>query len=706
MECVEVCKDDALRPVTQTEETVDELRRQWDLWLDLPTTPKKFIRVSDLEEGAGALETILLDKHNYMALASGDGACNGCSEKTALHLFVATVEALMQNRVQRHLVRLDDLIGRLEKHIQLKISSGLDVSDPDTIAKLVAAHQGKDLTVASLADSGGDTSPIDQEWLGEMTGLLSRLRDLRWKYQGGTTGRGRTSLGMINATGCTSVWGSTYPFNPYPFPWSNHLFQDTASIAMGVFEGHMAKMAEGFAAIRQAELELSGEWNERKHREIFQYFTWRNFTDEEWELCPPVVAVGGDGAMYDIGFQNLSRLMMSGKPIKVVVLDTQVYSNTGGQACTSGFIGQVSDMAQYGKVQKGKEEVRKEIGLIGMAHRTTYVLQSSVAHANHMIAGFIEGLKARRPALFNIYTSCQPEHGIGDDMGAAQAKLAVESRAYPLFRYNPDHGPRPEDCFELEGNPSPDDDWPTYTLTYHEHRREKTMEVPLTFADFAMTEARFRKHFRRAPRDTWNEKMVPLAEFLDLDTSEREDAFPYIWTVGREGELGRLLVSHTMVLACEERRDFWVMLRAIAGVEASPVEDVESKVRREVVGKIAAGLMELASGNGKGSATAALEVLAGDTTAASAPDSGGGDYIAPWIETEECTACDECIKVNPQVFVYNDQKKAFIADAGAGTFKDMVLAAERCTAGVIHPGMPRERDPATEKLIKRAEPFN
>ena len=75
--------------------------------------------------------------------------------------------------------------------------------------------------------------------------------------------------------------------------------------------------------------------------------------------------MGGDGAMYDIGFQNLSRMMMSGKPIKVLILDTQVYSNTGGQACTSGFTGQVSDMAQFGKAQHGKEEIRKEIALVG-----------------------------------------------------------------------------------------------------------------------------------------------------------------------------------------------------------------------------------------------------------------------------------------------------------------------------------------------------
>ncbi len=129
-------------------------------------------------------------------------------------------------------------------------------------------------------------------------------------------------------------------------------------MAMGIFEGHMAKMADGFRAIRSAELELAGGYDAaRSTSEFFTYFDWQQFSDEEFELCPPVVAVGGDGAMYDIGFQNLSRAMMSGKPIKVLVLDTQVYSNTGGQACTSGFIGQVSDMAQYGKAQQGKQEI-------------------------------------------------------------------------------------------------------------------------------------------------------------------------------------------------------------------------------------------------------------------------------------------------------------------------------------------------------------
>ncbi|MHC4991125.1 MAG: 2-oxoacid:acceptor oxidoreductase family protein, partial [Planctomycetota bacterium] len=651
MECVEVCDDDALRSMLQTEESVDRLRQQWDFWLDLPTTPEKYIRVDDIEEGIGALETILLDKTSYLSFTSGDGACLGCAEKTVIHLFVATIEALMRPRIARHLERIDDLIARLEKHIQLKLVEEINVGDPETMGRIVGEIGDRDVTLAGIAErmeslSGGQ--PIDQEWLRRVTGLVGKLKALRYRYVEGTTGQGRSKLGMINATGCTSVWGSTYPFNPYPFPWANHLFQDSPSMAMGVFEGHMAKMAEGFKAIRMAELELDGKFDPAEHDERFTYFNWHQFTDEEWELCPPVVAVGGDGAMYDIGFQNLSRVMASGKPVKVLVLDTQVYSNTGGQACTSGFLGQVSDMAQYGKAIQGKEEPRKEIGLIGMAHRTTYVLQSTIAHPSHMIEGFIRGLKARRPALFNLYSSCQPEHGIGDDMSDRQARLAVESRAYPLFRYDPDAGKTPEECLDLENNPVIDQDWPTYTLKYVQSGREKEMEIPLTFVDFAVTEIRFRKHFRLAPRDTWNENMVPLVEFLDMDEDDREGKFPFVWSVDSNNELTRLLVAKPMIESCEDRRDFWTMLRALAGEGKEEIsrEQVAEEVRREVVGTITTGLLQLVGGGGELAASAALATAGAAPAVVPGAVPTDGDYMAPWIDTEQCTTCDECTNLN------------------------------------------------------------
>ncbi|MDH3747890.1 MAG: 2-oxoacid:acceptor oxidoreductase family protein [Gammaproteobacteria bacterium] len=729
MECVEVCKDDALRPITQTDDSIRSLRKNWDFWLDLPNTPKKYIRVDNLEEGIGALETILLDKDAYLPFASGDGACLGCSEKTVIHLFIATVESLMQPRVKQQIAKIEDLVTRLKKHVQLKIVGELDLENAEEMEAVLSDKSDEDLTLAKIADrieKTHEAEPIDREWLRQVTHLIARLNDLKWRYQSGTSGNGRASMGMLNATGCTSVWGSTFPFNPYPFPWANHLFQDSVSMAMGVFEGHMAKMAEGFKTIRLAELVLKDQYDPERIAEDFRYFDWQDFTDEEFHLCPPVVAVGGDGAMYDIGFQNLSRAMMAGKPIKVVVVDTQVYSNTGGQACTSGFLGQISDMAQFGKAIKGKEEARKEIGLIAMAHRTTYFMQSTMAYSNHMIEGFVQGLMSRRPALFNLYTSCQPEHGIGDDMGNHQAKLAVESRAYPLFRYDPDLGNTVAECLDLDGNPAIDRDWPVTKINYVERGRQKEMELSTTFVDFAVTETRFRKHFRKVPRDAWHENMVLVSDYLQLDEDDREDKVPYVWALDADRELSRLLVDETMVASAAERRDFWVMLRDLAATEAVEVksdDQLESRIRQEVIQKITSGLMGLVSGDQSLDFATVLSSSDALTTAAPAPVSPltpdvsapaekpptatSDEYMAPWIDTEECTACDECIIINPQIFEYNDDKKAYIKSAEAGPYRDLVKSAEKCTAQVIHPGLPRDRSAKdTDKWIKRGQKFN
>ncbi|MFA5531943.1 MAG: 2-oxoacid:acceptor oxidoreductase family protein, partial [Thiohalomonadaceae bacterium] len=148
MECVTVCNDDALAIETQTSESVDRLRREWGLWLDLPTTSPDYIRIEDLDERIGALETLLLDKRSYGSMVCGDGACLGCGEKTALHLFTGTVTALMQPRVKAHLAKLDQLINGLDRHIRLKLAETMDLSDAEAVNKVVDAHEDADLTLA------------------------------------------------------------------------------------------------------------------------------------------------------------------------------------------------------------------------------------------------------------------------------------------------------------------------------------------------------------------------------------------------------------------------------------------------------------------------------------------------------------------------------------------------------------------------------
>ena len=708
--CVTVCEDDALKMVTQTEESTERLRQDWKFWLDLPTTPQEFSRIDNLDEKIGALETLLLDKHNYNSMACGDGACLGCGEKTAIHLFTSTVTALMQPRVKAFVEKLDDLIVKLEQHMRVKLASAVDLTDTNAVVRAVEATGQHDLTLSNLASKLNENKPsqlLDPVWVKNTAQLLEKLKDLKWRYVEGPTKRGRAEMGVVNSTGCTSVWGSTWPFHPYPFPWTSHLFQDSPSVAMGLFEGHMAKMAEGFKAVRMAEKELANDFLPDRDNDFFRRFTWHAFSEEEWLLCPPVVSLGGDGAMYDIGFQNLSRALMSGMPVKILVVDTQVYSNTGGQACTSGFISQVSDMAPFGKAQKGKQETRKEISLIGLAHRTSYVMQGTIAHVNHLLESYIDGLNSRRPALFNIYAVCPPEHGVGDDKAFDQSKLAVESRAYPLFRFDPDLGTTFHETVSLEGNPALDQDWPTYTLKYkNEAGAEQTMTLPMTFADFAATEARFLKQFKKAPPETWNENMVMLADFIQLDEDEREGKFPYIWAVDQKNRLMRLLVTEDMVRSSEERLQFWRQLRNIAGLDTQPVDHagVAERVRTELLAKITASLGMVGSDFGAG---AVSDVGSHTSGVSGAPTLGSGDYEPVWIETPECTACDECINIAPKAFAYNDQKLAIVINPKGAKFADIVKSAEKCTAGCIHPGTPWNMgEPGIEKLMARAAKFN
>ncbi len=273
---------------------------------------------------------------------------------------------------------------------------------------------------------------------GEATVLRMWLAALGYKY-------GPENIGIIASTGCNTVYGSTYPYNPYLVPWSNSLFENGPTFAMGV-------------------------------RMRWDQMGWQD--KQLW-------VIGGDGAMLDIGFQALSRMLASGMNIKVLVLDTQVYSNTGGQTSTASYTGQEAKMYAFGTAHKGKEEFRKELGRIAMMHPNTFVAQTVAAIPNHFYKSILEAASFPGPAVVNVYTTCQPEHGVADNMSRHQAKLAVESRAFPVFIYDPRKGDTIRERLSLQGNPATKQDW--YVVP-------KTGER-IDFITFARTEGRFAKQF-------------------------------------------------------------------------------------------------------------------------------------------------------------------------------------------------------------------
>jgi pyruvate/2-oxoacid:ferredoxin oxidoreductase beta subunit/Pyruvate/2-oxoacid:ferredoxin oxidoreductase delta subunit len=255
---------------------------------------------------------------------------------------------------------------------------------------------------------------------------------------------GPEGMGIVAATGCNTVYGSTYPFNPFLVPWTNSLFENGPADALGVRE----------------------RWDQAGHPER-----------RLWVL-------GGDGAMYDIGFQSLSRMVASGADVKAMVLDTQVYSNTGGQASTASFGGQVTKLSAFGKDLRGRSEARKELGRILVGHGNAYVAQTTPAHLNHFYRAVMDANEFPGPAVLIVYTPCQPEHGIADDASTRQAKLAVQNRAFPLFVYDPRKGETIAERLSLQGNPAVKDDW----FTAPDGSAQD-------FLAFARTEGRFAPHF-------------------------------------------------------------------------------------------------------------------------------------------------------------------------------------------------------------------
>ena len=209
------------------------------------------------------------------------------------------------------------MIGKTEENLQeyrewWDFYLNLPESPPDYLIE--KSVQDMMLTYRSNLYVGGAGSCMG---CGEATAIRMMLAATGFKY-------GEDKVGMVASTGCNTVYTSTYPYNPYTIPWTNSLFENGPTDAMGV----------------RARWDQMG-WQDKKL----------------WVL-------GGDGAMLDIGFQALSRMLMSGMNINVLVLDTQVYSNTGGQASTSTYMGQATKMSYHGSAIEGKSERRKELGQI------------------------------------------------------------------------------------------------------------------------------------------------------------------------------------------------------------------------------------------------------------------------------------------------------------------------------------------------------
>lgn len=418
MECVTQCPDSAiLAKVVPVSAYTEALRRE-EGRVHADYVARQFCKTAkyyDVPARKG-------HEPGMFMLATDPTKCKGCGECVAacgthgaLKMVAKTETGLAQYRAALHAYR--ELPDTPDVYVRGKL-----------LIDMMLKRRGTSLYCGGAASCMG---------CGEATAIRMMLAVGGFAY-------GEQAMGIVAATGCNTVFGSTFPHNPYRVPWTNSLFENAPAVAMGI----------------------RARWDAQGHK--------------DWRLW----VVGGDGAMLDIGFQSLSRMLMSGMDIKVLVLDTQVYSNTGGQSSTASFTAQDSKMSAYGRSHRGKSERRKELAQIAMMHPDVFVAQTGVAHVNHFYRAIMSANEYPGPAVVNVYAPCQPEHGIADDASVAQSQRAVESRAFPLLVYDPRTGERLEERLNLQGNPAQKEDW--YRLPNGE---------TYDFVAFARSEGRFARQF-------------------------------------------------------------------------------------------------------------------------------------------------------------------------------------------------------------------
>ncbi|MEW6303351.1 MAG: 2-oxoacid:acceptor oxidoreductase family protein [Verrucomicrobiota bacterium] len=593
-ECVQVCGDhDALRMTTETEELNAHLTTAQIFSRLLPDTPQKFLGLYNDEDAASsreaALRNHLMVRRNYEALVSGDGACAGCGEKSILRACGSVTEAYMRPMYHKKAERLRAKADRLEKDglAKLQALKSADEQQYQLFRKSVAhiimglGGESDEDTAKRIADYEEKHGAIsDEEIIG---GIVAVMRTDAFNHKelqsvDGRRANGMSVMMMGASTGCNTVYGSTPPSNPHPYPWMNSLFQDGATISWLMAESVILNHSRRSVVperLADAILDKAG-----KVISDADYFTLTHLddtlmTDQEIRELPKVWVIGGDGAFGDIGFQNVSKVVLQNRPnVKLLMLDTQVYSNTGGQNSDSSTMLGGYDMNQFGVASQGKLIEKKNVAeAFTSGHGSPFVAQVSMANAAKLYKAMLDGLEYRGTAFFQAYTTCQPEHGVGDNMSADQAKMVRDARGMPEFVFNPRAGETSQEAFDLKGNPSLNRDW------WETKYKADGAKYNFTVAHWALTEGRFRKHLKAISEDD-AKKLVLLDDILVFITQDDVihrrvfnpahrsfvPNFGVYIKADINGKLKHFAISRQAVLFAVERRKAWRMLQSKAGI--------------------------------------------------------------------------------------------------------------------------------------------
>ena len=361
----------------------------------------------------------------------------------------------------------------------------------------------------------------------------SQLLDPLFEFSGACAGCGETPyirlvtqlfgdrMVIANATGCSSIYGGNLPTTPYAAnadgrgpAWSNSLFEDNAEFGLGMrltidkfveyAQELLAKMADNVGqdlaeallnASQKDEAEIEAQRDRVEQlKEILEGMETpaaKNLLSlADYLVKKSVWILGGDGWAYDIGYGGLDHVLASGRNINVLVLDTEVYSNTGGQSSKATPRAAVAKFAA-----NGKDLPKKDLGMMAMSYGYVYVARVAMGASDRQtLQAFREAEAYDGPSLIIAYTHCIA-HGINMTLGLKQQKLAVNSGVWPLYRYNPELTAQGENPLSID---SKEPTVPVEEYAYNETRYRMLLQSNEERAEMLMAKA------KRDAASRWN----------------------------------------------------------------------------------------------------------------------------------------------------------------------------------------------------------
>ncbi|MDD3241741.1 MAG: pyruvate:ferredoxin (flavodoxin) oxidoreductase [Bacilli bacterium] len=394
--CSFVCPHAVIRPYLLTKEELD----------NAPDSIKEKVQPANIK-----------DKELYYMISTSIPDCTGCTLCVNICPGKKGVKAL-------EMMSTSDLeVERKENEYLEKYVSEKNIMNKDTV-------KGSQFIKPTFEYSGACSGCGETPYLKLLTQLF------------------KEKLVMANATGCSSIYGASIPSLSYSTPWANSLFEDNAEYGYGMKIADIA-IKDRIKSIIESNIdniEINKEIytnylediNEQTANDLYNIVDNSKIEElielKEYIKPKSVWIVGGDGWAYDIGFSGIDHVLANRENVNILVLDTEVYSNTGGQASKSSNMGSVAKFATTGKLT-----AKKDLTKIALTYPHVYVASISLgANMQQTIKALTEAEKYDGPSIIIAYAPCIAQ-GILTGMSSTieEEKKAVQSGYYPLFRYNP-----------------------------------------------------------------------------------------------------------------------------------------------------------------------------------------------------------------------------------------------------------------------------